>query len=74
MGRTNPDPSKVIAEKVALEGLTYDDVLVLPDASNVVPSEVDTATKLSRNITLSIPLVSSAMDTVTEARMAIAIA
>jgi IMP dehydrogenase len=59
---------------VALEGLTYDDVLVLPAASDVVPSEVDTETKLSRNISLKIPLISSAMDTVTEARMAIAIA
>jgi IMP dehydrogenase len=49
-------------------------VLVLPAASDVVPSEVDTATKLSRNISLKIPLISSAMDTVTEARMAIAIA
>jgi IMP dehydrogenase len=64
----------VSPEKVALEGLTYDDVLVLPDASNVVPSEVETQTKLSRNISLKIPLISSAMDTVTEARMAIAIA
>ena len=74
MPRSIPDPSRVSPEKVALEGLTYDDVLVLPDASNVVPSEVETQTKLSRNISLKIPLVSSAMDTVTEARMAIAIA
>ena len=74
MARAKPDPSKVGPEKVALEGLTYDDVLVLPDASNIVPSEVNTQTRFSRNISLAIPLVSSAMDTVTEARMAIAIA
>jgi IMP dehydrogenase len=55
-------------------GLTFDDVLLLPAASDVVPSEVDTATRLSRTITLRIPLLSSAMDTVTEARMAIAMA
>jgi len=72
--RSTPDPSRVSPQKVALEGLTYDDVLVLPAASDVVPSEVDTETKLSRNISLKIPLISSAMDTVTEARMAIAIA
>ncbi|HEY7009559.1 MAG TPA: IMP dehydrogenase, partial [Jatrophihabitantaceae bacterium] len=55
-------------------GLTFDDVLLLPDETDVIPSEVDTGTQLTREVRLAIPLVSAAMDTVTEARMAIAMA
>ena len=56
------------------EALTFDDVTMAPKYSGVLPSEVDTSTKLSANLTLKIPLLSSAMDTVTESKMAIAIA
>ncbi len=56
------------------EGLTFDDVLLQPGASEVLPGEVDISTRLTRDITLNIPIVASAMDTVTEARMAIAMA
>ena len=60
--------------KVALVGLTFDDVLLLPNASDIVPSEVNTSTQLTRNIRLNTPILSAAMDTVTEARMAIGMA
>ena len=57
-----------------MDGLTFDDVLLIPAYSEVLPRMVDLSTKFSRNITLNVPLVSAAMDTVTEAKMAIAIA
>ncbi|MBR6746808.1 MAG: IMP dehydrogenase [Muribaculaceae bacterium] len=63
-----------IADRVKMDGLTFDDVLLIPAYSEVLPREVDLTTKFSRNITLNVPLVSAAMDTVTEAPLAIAIA
>lgn len=60
--------------KILGEGLTYDDVLLVPAFSEVLPREVNIQSKFSRNITLNVPIVSAAMDTVTESRMAIAIA
>ncbi|MGA2193617.1 MAG: IMP dehydrogenase [Nitrospirota bacterium] len=57
-----------------IEGLTFDDVLLLPRKSDILPKDVDTKTRLTREITINIPIVSAAMDTVTEARLAIALA
>jgi IMP dehydrogenase len=61
-------------ERIAGEGITFDDVLLVPRLSEVVPTEVSTATRLSRDIRLYVPIVSAAMDTVTESRLAIALA
>lgn len=65
----NPQNSKIL-----FEALTYDDVLLLPDYSEVLPRDTDTGTQLTRNIRLNIPLISAAMDTVTETKLAIAMA
>ena len=63
-----------VDDRIAMEGLTFDDVLLIPAYSEVLPREVDLHTRFSRNISLNIPIVSAAMDTVTEAPMAIALA
>ena len=63
-----------IADRVKMDGLTFDDVLLIPAFSDVLPREVDLRTRFSRHITLNVPIVSAAMDTVTEYQLAIAIA
>ena len=68
------DQSRDVAPPFAQLGLTYDDVLLLPGETDVVPSEVDTTSRVSRRVAVRIPLLSAAMDTVTESRMAIALA
>jgi len=71
---TNPSTSSMRDDKFAGLGLTFDDVLLVPAESNVIPAEVSTRTRIAADIELNIPIVSAAMDTVTEARLAIAIA
>src|SRR5947209_8936131 len=67
------DRLRRLDEKFGKEGLTFDDVLLQPAESHVLPNDVSTVTRLTRGIELAIPIVSAAMDTVTEARMAIAL-
>jgi len=68
MVNTNPE------QKFLYEGLTFDDVLLIPAQSDVIPRQIDVKTKITKNITLNVPILSAAMDTVTECRMAIAVA
>ncbi len=74
LGRIEVERLLALEEKFAREGLAFDDVLLVPAESEVLPNDVSTRTKLTREIELTIPVVSAAMDTVTEARLAIALA
>src|ERR1043165_10056119 len=68
---TQPEPG---AGKIVADGITFDDVLILPRRSGVMPAEADTSARLTRNIRLKIPLISAPMDTVTDSALAIALA
>src|ERR687895_73558 len=74
LGRIEIERLVELGQKFAREGLTFDDVLLVPASSSVLPNDVSTATRLTRGIELELPIVSAAMDTVTEARLAIALA
>src|SRR5262245_49294211 len=63
-----------MADKIIGEGITFDDVLLVPRKSAVIPNDVDVSTQLTQSIRLNIPIISAAMDTVTESRLAIALA
>src|SRR5579863_5428051 len=74
MARINNPPATNISKKFFGEGLTFDDVLLLPAFSQILPREVHIKTRLTKQISLNIPLISAAMDTVTETNLAIALA
>src|SRR5947199_2395616 len=74
LGQRDVERLLELERKFAKEGLTFDDVLLVPAESRVLPNDVSTATRLTRGIELTVPIVSAAMDTVTEARLAIALA
>ena len=71
---TTTNCMKAHTSKIVGEGLTYDDVLLIPNYSEILPREVNIQSKISKNISLNVPIVSAAMDTVTESSMAIAMA
>ena len=74
MATRNTPPAKDNPNKFYGEGLTFDDVLLMPGYSQVLPRDVDIKTRLTKDITLNVPLLSAAMDTVTEAKLAMALA
>src|SRR3972149_11538546 len=69
-----PQVSSYVSGKIVREGITFDDVLLLPARSSVVPRVADVTTRLTRNIPINLPLISAPMDTVTESALAIALA
>src|SRR5258706_6704966 len=72
--QTQNQSHNALSDKFAIEGLTFDDVLILPAASSILPRDVSMLTRLTRAITINIPIMSAAIVTVTEARLAIALA
>src|ERR1700734_3137807 len=76
MSLTHPsrDPGFTMQDRISYKGFTFDDVLLEPGYSDIVPRDVDVKTQLTRNVKINIPIVSSPMDTVTESELAIALA
>ena len=71
---TKREREETMDDRILQEGLTFDDVLLVPAYSDVLPGEVDVSTRLTRNVPLNVPILSSPMDTVTESEMAIGMA